>query len=102
MRVIKLKTLRFFWQRHPETEPALLRIYRVLAQTPFHDWAEMRRTFPDADAVKARSGRTVTVFNVGKTGYRLLAAIHYNRQMCFILKVMPHKEYERGDWRDLL
>ena len=102
MRVIKLKTLRLFWRQHPEREAALLRTFHVLQQTPYRSLAEVRRSFPDADAVKTHSGRTVTVFNVGKTGYRLLTAIHYNRQVCYILKALTHDEYERGHWRDIL
>ena len=42
--------------------------------------AEVRRTYAAADAVKVRSGRTVVVFNVCGNDYRLIVALHYNRQ----------------------
>jgi mRNA interferase HigB len=43
--------------------------------------AEVRRTYPHADPVMVESGRTVVVFNIRGNRYRLITAIHYNRQI---------------------
>ena len=32
------------------------------------------------------SGNTVTVFNIGGNKYRLIAALHYNRQRAYVLR----------------
>jgi len=34
--------------------------------------------------------------------YRLVAAIHFNRQLIFTLMVLTHAEYGRGDWKERL
>jgi mRNA interferase HigB len=36
-----------------------------------------------------------TVFNVGGGGYRVVTAIHFNRQKLYIRHVLTHSEYER-------
>ena len=50
----------------------------------------MRATFPHADAVTVASGRSVVVFNIAGNKYRLITAIHYNRQLAFTLMVLTH------------
>jgi mRNA interferase HigB len=61
---------------------------------------DVRRVFPSADAVKVKSGRTVTVFNIGGNKYRLITSIHYNRRKIFILDVLTHAEYGKDNWRE--
>jgi len=56
----------------------------------------------DADPVKVASGRTVVVFNIRGIRYRLVAAIHYNRQIVYTLRFMTHAEYSKNRWKDAL
>ena len=44
------------------------------------------------------SGRIATVFNIGGNKYRLIAAIHYNRQTVFVMRIYTHREYDKIDW----
>lgn len=99
MRVISLATLREFWRRHARAERPLRRWYKETMQAAWADFAEVRRTFPSADQVAVESGRIVTVFNISGNEFRLIAAIHYNRQCVFALRVLTHPEYDRGDWK---
>jgi mRNA interferase HigB len=39
------------------------------------------------------------VFNIAGNKYRLIAAIHFNRQMLFIRFILTHAEYDRGGWK---
>jgi mRNA interferase HigB len=61
----------------------------------FDNFAELRRTFPDADQV----GK-VTVFNIGGNKARLIAAIHYNRRRVYIREVLTHPAYDKGKWKE--
>lgn len=61
----------------------------------FHSFAELRAVFPSADQV----GK-LTVFNVGGNKVRLVAAIHYNRQKCYIRAVLTHADYDEGRWKE--
>jgi mRNA interferase HigB len=59
-------------------------------------------TFPDADAVRVASGRTVVLFNIAGSKLRLIAAIHYNRRLVFALTALTHAQYRQGRWKESL
>ncbi len=61
-----------------------------------------RISFPHADAVRVGSGNSVTVFKVAGNKYRLVTAIHYNRQIVYTLRLMAHAEYSREKWKEQL
>lgn len=60
---------------------------------------DVRKTYPHADSVKVDSGRSVTVFNVCGNDYRLLAAIHYDKQRIYTLQFLTHAEYDKNRWK---
>jgi len=60
---------------------------------------DVRKTYSNADAVVVESGRKVVVFNVCGNDYRLIAALHYNRQIAYTLKFMTHAEYSKNRWK---
>jgi mRNA interferase HigB len=94
MHVISRKTLRLFWERYPESEVALARWFKIVQQTEFHNFVELRAAFPTADKVD-----NWIVFNVGGNKYRLIASIHFNRGKVYVRHVLTHAEYDRGGWK---
>ena len=68
--------------------------YKVMHGTRFANFAAVRSVFNSADKV----GK-FTVFNVGGQGYRLVVAIHFNRQKIYVRQVATHAEYERWSTR---
>ena len=102
MRIIKRATLAAYWERHPQAETGLVCWHKVTRKAHWVCLQDVRTTFPHADPVTAGSGRSVVVFNVGGNKYRLITAIHYNKQMVFTLMVLSHAEYSRGGWKDVL
>jgi mRNA interferase HigB len=60
---------------------------------------DVRKTYPSADSVKVASGRSVTVFNVCGNDYRLLAALHYDKQRVYTLQFLTHAEYDKNRWK---
>jgi len=102
MRVIKPGMLRAFWEAHRDAE-ASLRAWLALAKcATWQSFADIRKTFRSADTVQVGSGRQVIVFNIAHNRYRLIAAVHYNRQTAFTLMILSHKEYDRNTWKDQL
>jgi mRNA interferase HigB len=93
--VITRKRINTFAERHPTTKAALHHWYRLVKTGTFRSFTELRATFPHADQV----GK-LTVFNIGGTTVRLIAAIHYNRQKLYIRAVLTHAEYDTGTWKE--
>jgi mRNA interferase HigB len=91
-----------FGQRHPKALAPLRRWYGAVAQAEWSDFIQTRAVFPQADQVRTASGRTATVFNVGGNKFRVITAIHYNRQIVYVMRVYTHEEYDVIDWKEQL
>ena len=94
MHLITKKTLKAFWQKYPDSKTALMRWVRIIQKNQFDDFAQLKLTFPNADLV----GK-LTIFNIGGNKYRLITAIHFNRQKIYSRQILTHKEYDKGDWK---
>ena len=100
MRIISKPRLQSFGDAHSQ------------AKTPLEDWPyiaknaewknidDVRKIYQNADPVQVKSGKTVTVFNIGGNKYRLITAIHYNAQKVFIFALMTHAEYSKNLWKN--
>jgi mRNA interferase HigB len=44
----------------------------------------------------------VFVFNIRRNDYRLIAAVHFNRQIVYTLRFMTHAEYSKDRWKEIL
>lgn len=95
MHLITKKTLKIFWLENPDSRTALERWSRIIEKNNFDNFSQLRETFPSADLVG-----NLTVFNIGGNKYRLIAAIHFNRQKVYIRNVLTHKEYDKGEWKE--
>src|SRR5947207_11016658 len=102
MRVITRKRIREFAGRHRDAAEPLQQWFRLVRAAEWKNLHDVRRVYPHADAVTVASGNTVTVFNICGNKYRLIAAIHYNRQRVYVLRLLRHAEYSKGFWKDTL
>ena len=94
MHVISRKTLREFWEQHPDSESPLSRWFKLMENTDFTSFEDLRTTFPAADKVG-----DLIVFNIAGNKYRLIVAIHFNRGRVYVRHVLTHQEYNRGAWK---
>ncbi len=93
VRVFSKRTLREFWERHPESEQSLRAWHREVEQA---DWAEpgqVRDRFPSASIV----GGNRVVFRIKGNAYRLVVEVSYVGRRVFIRFVGTHAEYDRID-----
>lgn len=72
---------------------------KVVRAAMWRNLVELRRTYPGTDLVKVESGRRVLVFNVCRNDYRLIAAVHFNRQIVYTLRFLTHAEYSKDRWK---
>ena len=92
MRVISNKALVDFAQRYPDAEAPLKAWRKIIEAGVFGNHAALKSPFNSVDRVG-----DYHVFNLGGNKFRLIAAIHFNRQMLFIRHVLTHTQYDR--WR---
>ena len=95
MHIISRKTLKQFWGKYPDSQSALIRWFRIMEQTDFATFNELRQTFPSADMI----GKLI-VFNIGGNKYRLIASVHFNRSKVYIRHVLTHAEYDQEAWKE--
>ena len=95
MRLITRRRLLEFSETYSDAAEPLERWYRIMKHGEFSSFAELRKVFPSADKVG-----TLTIFNIGGNKYRLIVAIHYNRQIVYIRHVLTHKDYDKEKWKE--
>ena len=90
MRVITNKPLVDFSKRHPEANVPLQAWRKIMEKSDFAHFSELKSAFNATDKVGG-----YYVFDIGGNKYRLIAAIHFNRQMLFVRHVFTHQEYNK-------
>lgn len=95
MHVISRKALLDFAQQHPDSRTSLDAWFKIMAANQFISFDALRKVFPSADKVGE-----LYVFNIGGNKYRLIAALHFNRQKAYVRQVLTHAEYDRGRWKE--
>ncbi|HEY1757349.1 MAG TPA: type II toxin-antitoxin system HigB family toxin [Bryobacteraceae bacterium] len=94
MRVISKPAILRFSEKHPDALVPLLNWYRISRRAAWSSLADVRNDFGHADIVGRR-----TVFNIHGNDYRLIARVNYKTKRLFILCILTHSEYSKGDWK---
>src|SRR5207244_13246389 len=100
VRIIKAKFRQDAAVQYPKAATYLAAWVKVVRHASWQGLADVRRTYPSADMVRVESGKRVIVFNVCGNSYRLIVAIHFDRQMAYTLRFLTHAEYSKGHWTD--
>ncbi len=90
MRIISKKKLRDYYQANAQAEIPLTEWYFKMKGSQAMSINALRNEFNSVDAVYG-----YTIFNVGGNNYRLVTAVHYNTQYCFIRMIWTHAEYSK-------
>ncbi|HEX8992086.1 MAG TPA: type II toxin-antitoxin system HigB family toxin [Anaerolineae bacterium] len=93
MRVIALRTLRAFWERHPDARATLQAWYADAKQAVWRSPDEVKSTYRNASIV----ANNRIVFNIKGNKYRLVVAVNYQAGLVFIRFVGAHADYDRID-----
>jgi mRNA interferase HigB len=94
LRVISKRAIREYGNLHADSVPSLSNWLRITRKAAWRTFAELRADFGSADQVGRRA-----VFNVGGNKYRLIARVNYRSRRVFILHIMKHVEYVKGEWK---
>ena len=90
MRVISNRRLVDFAALHPDATVALKVWRKCVESNPIAHFANLKALFRSVDRV----GR-FCVFDICGNRYRLIAAVHFDRQMLFVRHLFTHAEYDR-------
>ncbi|MDR3570170.1 MAG: type II toxin-antitoxin system HigB family toxin [Syntrophobacteraceae bacterium] len=93
MRIIFRRTLREFWESHPDAEQALLARYADVKQARWRSPSDIKSVYRHASFL----ANNRVVFNIKGNAYRLVAAIQYEFGIVYIRFAGAHEEY---DWID--
>lgn len=89
-RILSFRTLREFWEKHPDSEQPLKTWYSVAKRAIWLKPADVKKDYAKASILK--EGRVV--FDIKKGSYRLVVKINYKASMIFIRFIGTHSEYD--------
>jgi len=93
MRIIALKSLRLFWERHADARQALQAWYSDAKRAAWSTPADIKSVYRNASLV----GKNRVVFNIRGNQYRLVVAINYRSGIIYIRFVGTHQDYDKID-----
>ena len=80
-----------------QAEVPLTEWYYKMKDTNANNILELREVFNSVDPVYGYS-----IFNIGDNNYRLVTAIHYNTQTCYVRTTWTHAEDDKPNNKDKL
>lgn len=93
MRIIAKKTLREFWETHPDAQQALEAWYNDARHATWKTPAEVKAVYGNASIV----ANNRIIFNIKGNTYRLVVAVNYHYGILYIRFIGHHREYEKID-----
>jgi mRNA interferase HigB len=104
VRIITWSAIRRFGEKWPAAARALREWYRITEHSAWRSFADVKATFGQTDTAVVKSGQTVCVFDIGGNKFRLIAFVSYRKSKVYVLRVMTHKEYDKGgqQWKNEL
>jgi mRNA interferase HigB len=102
MEITSRKFLNAAAAQHPRAAAALAAWVNTVAHAHWKNPVELKQSFTDIDPVKVKSGNTVYVCNIRGNEFRLIMAVHFNRDRVYVLRFLTHAEYDRQNWKQEL
>lgn len=93
MRIIKRKTLKDFWDNHPDAEQSLKAWFKFARQADWRNPAEVKADYGNASIL----GDNRVCFNIAGNKYRLVVKINYPYRVVYIRFLGAHAEYDQID-----
>jgi mRNA interferase HigB len=93
MRIISRKTLKDFWEKHPDSSQALQAWYDDAKHADWKSPADIKSAYRNASFLS----NDRVVFNIKGNHYRLIVMIRYAHSLVYIRFVGTHGQYDRVD-----
>ena len=92
-RIIAKRTLKEFWEKHPDCEQHLKTWYDIAWRAAWKSPNDVKETFASASII----ANNRVIFNIKGNNYRLVVQFNYQRQWAFIRFIGTHAEYDKMD-----
>ena len=93
MRIIARRTLREFWEQHPDAEQPLKAWFAETSNAAWDTPQSIKDQYRHASFVADNR----VIFNIGGNKFRLVVHVNYDFGIVFIKFVGTHREYDRID-----
>ncbi|MBU1662868.1 MAG: type II toxin-antitoxin system HigB family toxin [Chloroflexi bacterium] len=93
MRIISRKTLREFWEKHPDARQVLQAWYVDVKRAEWKSPLDIKNIYRNVSIV----ANNRVVFNIKGNRYRLVLVIQYEFGIVYIRFVGTHPEYDKID-----
>ena len=93
MRIIAERTIRTYYEIHPQARAALEDWVAVVKKSQWRCFADIKATFNSVDYV----GNQHYVFNIKGNDFRMVVVIKFIPQFVLIRFIGTHSEYDRID-----
>jgi len=93
VRIISRKTLREFWEKHPDAQQSLQAWYFDVKHSRWKSPADIKSIYGNASFL----ADSRVVFNIKGNKYRVIAAVQYDFGVVYIRFVGTHKDYDKID-----
>lgn len=92
MQIVALRTLRQFWERHPQAETPIKVWYGIASKAEWTSPADIKKQFgPSVDFV----GDNRVIFDLAGNKFRLVVHISYTYRRALVKFIGTHAEYDR-------
>ena len=91
MRIISERTIRIYYEAHPEAKTALQEWAAKVKEATWQNIADIKQTFNSVDYV----GNQHYVFNIKGNNFRLVAVVKFTVQFVLIRFIGTHAEYDK-------
>ena len=93
MRIVAVKFLREFWEKHPDAEQPLKSWVEETRKAAWTQPSEIKAHYRNASILVNRR----VVFNIKGNDYRLVVSIAYRYQAVYVKFIGTHQEYDAID-----
>lgn len=93
MRIISRRTLREFWEKHPDARQPLQAWYADVKHADWKSPTEIKNVYRNASFI----ANNRVVFNIKGNRYRVVVAVQYKYRLVYLRFVGTHQEYDKID-----
>ncbi len=93
MRIVAKRTLREFWETHPDAEQPLLTWYKMTERAAWQTPSDVKAYYGNASIL----ANNRVCFNIAGNKYRLIVKIEYKFGLVYVRFVGTHAAYDAID-----